>query len=86
MRKKKREETATEFLSRIGRKGAHAAKKVLTHKDRRKFGKRGGRPPDPEIKKLMEEEGLSRQAAWYRLRKAGGIKRPVGRPEIPEKL
>lgn len=37
-----------------------------------------GKPQDPEIRALMEREGLSRQAAWYRLRKATG-RRP-GRP------
>ena len=40
--------------------------------------RKGGKPPDPEIRALMLSEGISRQAAWYRLRRATG--RPTGRP------
>jgi len=38
--------------------------------------RKGGKPRDPEIQALMEREGISRQAAWYRLRRATG--RPTG--------
>lgn len=44
----------------------------------RRSEKRGGKPRDPAIRALMESEGISRQAAWYRLRRATG--RPAGRP------
>ena len=38
--------------------------------------RKGGKPRDPEIQAIMEREGISRQAAWYRLRRATG--RPTG--------
>jgi hypothetical protein len=31
-----------------------------------------GRPPDPEIRAIVEQEGISRQAAWYRVRHGKG--------------
>jgi predicted DNA-binding protein (UPF0251 family) len=31
-----------------------------------------GRPPDPEIRAIVEREGISRQAAWYRVRHGKG--------------
>lgn len=37
-----------------------------------------GKPRDPRIQSLMDREGISRQAAWYRLHRATG--RPPGRP------
>lgn len=37
-----------------------------------------GKPRDPRIQALMDREGISRQAAWYRLHRATG--RPIGRP------
>jgi hypothetical protein len=59
--------------------------------------RRGGKPRDPEIQALMEREGISRQAAWYRLRRATGrpsgvhvVKRgkrkskPKDKPDAPE--
>lgn len=45
---------------------------------RLKGPRRGGKPRDPQIRAIMESEGISRQAAWYRLRRATG--RPPGRP------
>lgn len=51
-------------------------KEVL--EQRLKGPRRGGKPRDPAIRALMESEGISRQAAWYRLRRATG--RPSGRP------
>jgi hypothetical protein len=37
-----------------------------------------GKPGDPRIQALMDREGISRQAAWYRIHRATG--RPPGRP------
>jgi hypothetical protein len=39
--------------------------------------RRPGRPPG-EVGKLAKREGITRQAAWFRLRKASG--KPAGRP------
>lgn len=50
---------------------------------RRKGPRKGGKPRNPEIRAIMEAEGISRQAAWYRLRRATG--RPVGRPRKKSK-
>jgi hypothetical protein len=45
-------ESARDFLSRIGKKGAAAAKAALTTADRRRFGKMGGgRPPLTPLEK-----------------------------------
>jgi hypothetical protein len=41
-----------------------------------------GRPPS-DVAELAEREGISRQAAWYRLRRATG--RPAGRPRKSQK-
>lgn len=40
--------------------------------------RRPGKPRDPRIRALMDREGISRQAAWYRIHRATG--RPPGRP------
>jgi hypothetical protein len=46
-----KQETVTEYLSRIGKKGARAAKKKLTYADRKRFGKMGGRGNKKKAKK-----------------------------------
>jgi hypothetical protein len=69
------------FMKKIGRMGARAAKRKLKYKDRKSFGKMGGRPRDPRIDELVQAEGITRKAAWFRLRQAtGGLR---GRPRDP---
>lgn len=41
-----------------------------------------GKPRDPRIQALMDGEGITRQAAWYRIHRATG--RPPGRPRKTE--
>jgi hypothetical protein len=40
--------------------------------------RRPGKPRNPRIQALMDREGITRQAAWYRIHRATG--RPAGRP------
>lgn len=52
-------------LGKLGGKVKSEAKAAAA----RENGKKGGRPRS-EVAALADREGISRQAAWYRLRKA----------------
>ena len=56
--------SVSEVMRLMGRKGQKARQKKYSTKDFSKWGKKGGRPPNPEIARIMKEHDCSRQRAY----------------------
>ena len=50
-------------LIQRAQKAGHASKGIPRGESSRKNGRHGGRPADPDIKRIMKERGVSRQRA-----------------------
>lgn len=62
-----------EAARKLASAGGRARAKKYDKTTLRKWGKKGGRPKS-DVAELALREGISRQAAWYRLRKSKGGK------------